>query len=102
MPKPELRNIKTGDIVFVEPTAMRVTNEMDCYLNPAAAFQVEKSILHTLRVKRAQDSFHVAVLAHVKWTPDTSREEVTNWLPVASIREDYDRDVDFEGKSKKK
>jgi len=84
-PNPELRDIEIGQTVFVEASAMRITaDDMNCYLLPTFSYQREKNIFYSLRVTRAADGFHVAVLANDRWTADASSNSVRSWIPVAS------------------
>ena len=100
-PKPVLREIEIGETVFAQAHVMRVTAEMDCFLLPTAPFERQKSVFHILRIKRAADGFHVAVLDGT-WEADTPVSTLKDWLPVASIIEDFDPDVDIEARRKKK
>ena len=91
---PELQNIEIGETVYVYADAMSVTAEgMECYLLPTIRVMREKSFMHTLRVTRTADGFHVAILGKDKWTPDATQRSVAGWIPVASITVDYDPDV---------
>jgi len=98
----ELQSIAVGDTVFVQPSAMRVTSEMDMYLNPTVDCKGEKSILHVLKVTRRLDGFYLTLLGHWTWTPETPIDNVKNWLPVASVVEDYDPEVDIKTRHNRK
>lgn len=89
---PELRNVEVGTTVFIEPAAMRVTAELDCFLLPTIRVHEEKSTIHTLQVRRAIDGFHVTILGHDKWS-STTPKAVRGWIPVASVREEYNPDL---------
>jgi hypothetical protein len=41
----ELRDLDIGDTVYLEPAAMRVTKEMECYLLPTMPFYRERSFI---------------------------------------------------------
>jgi hypothetical protein len=64
---PALGDIMIGDVVFVTPFDMKADTEAVCFLNPKATFQEQKSLGHALRVSRAGDGFHVAILAAHQW-----------------------------------
>ena len=100
--KPELRDLPIGETVFVEATAMRVVEDLSCFLLPTIPFHSEKSIFNLLSVRRDAVGFHVAVLGRCTWDTDSALDVVKDWIPVASIVEDYDPEVDFEARGKRK
>lgn len=100
--KPErtLRELAVGETAFAPAAAMRVTSTHDCYLRPTAKAEPEKSIFNVLRVTRKSDGYHVAVLSSaVNWDADATG--VPGDLPVNSVVEDFDPEVDITGRGRK-
>ncbi len=97
--EPDLKDIEIGRIVYVRTSALRINRDLECFLDPIAPFEIQKSVFNTLRVKRAEDGFHVALLAPWQWTPGG---RLAGWISVASFVEDYDPTVDVEAKGRSK
>jgi hypothetical protein len=80
--------------MYIHPLGMRVTSDLDCYLLLTMRLEREKRINSRRQVGRAADGFHVTVLGKDTWSPDVSPDSVKASVPVASVREDHDPDVD--------
>jgi len=91
-PKPKLLNdLKAGEEGYVHWQHMAVTENGDCFLLPNSPVENTKSIFR-LKVKRQEDGYHVVVMARqMTWKPKGDAEK--DWIPVASITEDYDPDL---------
>src|SRR5579859_2196963 len=89
--RPQLQHIDIGETVFVCSWALQVRLDMECYLAPTALVHREKSVVCFLRVTRASEGFHVTILRPGKWEPKAT---VKAGLPVVSIIEDFDPDLD--------
>lgn len=86
---PELRTLPIGGTAYLDPSAMRVTARLDCYLLPTMPFYRQESEVHTLRVNRTAAGFHATVLGNHKWPANATPKSVTGWIPVESVREEY-------------
>lgn len=99
-PERALRDLAVGETAFVTASAMHVTPTHDCYLLPTKKLEAEKNIFNVLRVMRKSDGYHVAVLSSMaKWDADATG--VSTYLPVASVVEDFDREVDISKRGRK-
>jgi hypothetical protein len=84
-PKVRLESIRVGDTVFIASTDMLVTEKRDCFLDPTAKYERKPTFFNNLRIMRAKDGFHVAVLTETDWNAGASKSSVSNWFPVASL-----------------
>ncbi len=91
-----LREMEVGRTAYLETAALLVDTELNCYLNPDAECSGTKTIFNVIKVERYDDGFHIALLAHWDWEPRTIKTE--SLLPVITVTEDYDPDVDRRGK----
>ena len=99
-PKPTLEDVKVGDTVFIASTDMLVTHKRDCFLDPTAKYSREPTFFNSLRITRAKDGCHVAVLTKTDWNASASESSVKDWFPVASIVVDLDPELDLRAQSK--
>jgi|SRR5580658_8648919 hypothetical protein len=90
---PVLRDLPFGATGFVSVTAMEVDSELNCFLRPGIRYQTRKDILHSLLVTRQADGYHVVLLSHWQWEPEPLKPE--GWLPVVTLAERYDPEVDL-------
>ena len=90
---PVLRDLPVGATGFVSVTAMRVDSKLDCFLDPEIDYQRQKDKFHPVLVTRQADGYHVALLSHWYWEPEPLKPE--RWLPVVTLAERYDPEVDL-------
>jgi hypothetical protein len=89
---PLLRDLPVGATGFVSVAAMEVDSELNCFLLPGIRYQTQKDILNPLLVTRQADGYHVVLLAHWQWEPETLNPE--GRLPVVNLTERYDPELD--------
>ena len=89
-----------GDIVFVPPSEMQVTEDRDCFLNPQSSVLREKSAVHSLRLTRLVDGFHVVILAPHQWTVRFPVHLFKDWFRVISLSEEYHPQLDIPGQKR--
>jgi hypothetical protein len=90
-PEPTLKDVKVGETIFLKRSAMSVTKELSCFLDPAATFEIEKTPFTSLSVARLEDGFHVTVIYKSSfWKPGVPDVDVDHWFPVASLQEQFE------------
>ncbi len=90
---PVLRDLPVGATGFVSLASIRVGSELDCFLDPDIDYQGQKDKFHSVLVTRQDDGYHVVLLSHWQWEPEPLKPE--RWLPVVTLTERYDPEVDL-------
>jgi hypothetical protein len=94
-PKPQLQDVQIGTTVYISDLSMGVDSDGQCHLRPDAPLSSRTS--SSIQVTRFADGFHVTVISK-----DSSWKlgEIIpgGWLPVESIKQDLDPELDSERK----
>jgi predicted transcriptional regulator len=93
-PQPRrLSELQIGETAYIWTLNMRVTDAGECFLDTQAEITTRGP--GAIRVDRRVDGFHVVVIARgTKWRTLVFAKE--KLVPVASIREEYDEQLDVE------
>lgn len=79
----KVRDMQPGDIWWVVFTEMKVDQEDQCFLNPAAERRTPGD-LNRIIVRRDAEGYHVTVPDTYQFLP----YETSGWIPVTSIEDD--------------
>jgi len=95
-PRRTIADLAVGETSYALDHAMKVTTNGECYLTPTGVL-VKSRGDNRIVIERRSDGYHVTVIAKgTAWTPGD--HVLPDGIPVASIREEYDPDLDTEAK----
>jgi hypothetical protein len=99
---PELHNIEVDDTVSVDPAAMRITVDLDCYLLPTMAVAAKKAEFTGSESIVTTTAFTLPSLVMTNGRPMQGQKSVQEWIPVASVHQEYEPEVDSDSVMKEK
>lgn len=95
-PRRRVSDLKAGETGYAAYYVMTVTSTGDCYLDPDGVL-MKTSGYHAILIERRSDGYHVKIIAKgTSWRP--GRHDISSAISVASVTEEYDPDLDWEGK----
>jgi hypothetical protein len=98
-PRRTVSDLKVGETAYALYHAMIVTVALDCYLKPDGTLTNSKGDNRIL-IERRADGYHVTIIAKdSSWC--TTQTTVSSAIAVASIREEYDPDLEWAAKMKR-
>lgn len=94
--EPRLSEMKAGESYYFWYPSLSVTTTGDCYLDPDASVS-DTATYSMIRVERREDGYHVVVISKsTRWSH--TKCSMSQAIPVASVREEYDPDLDIDAR----
>ena len=94
-PERTLADLQVNETAYMGVWDLWVSSDLECWLSPdAKIYRRPSGLKGSLRVMRKEDGYHVALLTHETFEPKPLPPG-NDYLPVASLIEAYDPQLDF-------